>query len=540
MANFILMPQMGVSEESALLANWLVKEGDVIKEEQPLFDLETGKSSFQELSKYSGTVLKILVEAGNEVAVGAPVAVVGEAGEKFDLPGAAPAAETPAAAPAVEAPAAAPAAAACDNKDVNFILMPQMGVSEESALLSAWLVKEGDVVKMEQPIFSLETGKSSFEELSKYEGTILKILVAPGEEVAVGAPVAVIGKPGASFTVPGATAPAAAPVEAAAAAAPVAAVAAVAAAPAVSGAEVLASPRAKKLAAELGLDISKAVPTGPENRIIERDVKTLKASGTAAAAPAAAVAAAPVVEAKAAPAAAVAAPAAAYTEEKITRMRKVIADNMHKSLSDMAQLTLNRTFDATAILAMRKQMKGAEELGLDKVTINDLVLFAVAKTLPEFPDINANFIGDTMRRFAHAQLGVAIDTPRGLVVPVIRDADTLSVKAISETVKAYAAAAKDGSLGGDKMQGGSFTVTNLGNLGIESFTPIINPPQTAILGVCGTTLRPRQKADGSIEYYQAMGLSLTFDHRVVDGAPAAKFLKAVADKLEKFNLILAM
>ncbi len=541
MANFILMPQMGVSEESALLANWLVKEGDVIKEEQPLFDLETGKSSFQELSKYSGTVLKILVEAGNEVAVGAPVAVVGEAGEKFDLPGAAPAAETPAAAPAVEAPAAAPAAAACDNKDVNFILMPQMGVSEESALLSAWLVKEGDVVKMEQPIFSLETGKSSFEELSKYEGTILKILVAPGEEVAVGAPVAVIGKPGASFTVPGTAAPAAAPVEAAAAAAPVAAVAAAAAAaPAVSGAEVLASPRAKKLAAELGLDISKAVPTGPENRIIERDVKTLKASGTAAAAPAAAVAAAPVVEAKAAPAAAVAAPAAAYTEEKITRMRKVIADNMHKSLSDMAQLTLNRTFDATAILAMRKQMKGAEELGLDKVTINDLVLFAVAKTLPEFPDINANFIGDTMRRFAHAQLGVAIDTPRGLVVPVIRDADTLSVKAISETVKAYAAAAKDGSLGGDKMQGGSFTVTNLGNLGIESFTPIINPPQTAILGVCGTTLRPRQKADGSIEYYQAMGLSLTFDHRVVDGAPAAKFLKAVADKLEKFNLILAM
>ncbi len=536
MANFILMPQMGVSEESALLANWLVKEGDVIKEEQPLFDLETGKSSFQELSKYSGTVLKILVEAGNEVAVGAPVAVIGEAGEKFDVPGAAPAAEAPAAAPA-EAPAAvaaAPAAAACDNKDVNFILMPQMGVSEESALLSAWLVKEGDVVKMEQPIFSLETGKSSFEELSKYEGTILKILVAPGEEVAVGAPVAVIGKPGATFTVPGAAPAAAAPaVEApAAAAAPVAAVAA--AAPAVSGAEVLASPRAKKLAAELGLDISKAIPTGPENRIIERDVKTLKSSG-AAAAPAA-----PAAEVKAAPAPAAAAAPAAYTEEKITRMRKVIADNMHKSLSDMAQLTLNRTFDATAILAMRKQMKGAEELGLDKVTINDLVLFAVAKTLVEFPDINANFIGDTMRRFTHAQLGVAIDTPRGLVVPVIRDADTLSVKAISETVKAYAAAAKDGSLGGDKMQGGSFTVTNLGNLGIESFTPIINPPQTAILGVCGTTLRPRQKADGSIEYYQAMGLSLTFDHRVVDGAPAAKFLKAVADKLEKFNLILAM
>jgi len=422
----------------------------------------------------------------------------------------------------------------------DFILMPQMGVSEESALLSEWKVKEGDVIKLEQPIFGLETGKSSFEELAKYEGTLLKILVPAGEEVAVGAPVAVIGKPGASFTVPGAAAPAA--VESApAAAAPVAAAvpaAAPAAAPAACGAEVLASPRAKKLAAELGLDISKAVPTGPENRIIERDVKTLKAAAPAAAA----AVAAPAEEKAAAPV--VAAPAAAapaeYTEEKISRIRKVIADNMHKSLADMAQLTLNRTFDATAILEMRKQMKNAPELGLDKVTINDLVLFAVAKTLVEFPDINANFIGDKMRRFTHAQLGVAIDTPKGLLVPVLKDADTMSLKAISAQVKEYANACKEGSLASDKLTGGSFTVTNLGNLGIESFTPIINPPQTAILGVCGTTLRPRQKADGSVEFYQAMGLSLTFDHRVVDGAPAAKFLKALADKLEKFNLILAL
>ena len=534
MADFILMPQMGVSEESALLSEWKVKEGDVIKLEQPLFALETGKSAFEELAKYEGTLLKILVEAGNEVAVGAPVAVIGKPGEKFDA--AAPA-ETAAPAAAPAAPAAAPAVDPDANKDVNFILMPQMGVSEESALLSEWKVKEGDVIKLEQPLFALETGKSSFEELAKYEGTLLKILVEAGNEVAVGAPVAVIGKPGASFSVPGFAAPAETAAAAPATAAPVAAAPAAAApAPAVAGSKVVASPRAKKLAADLGLDIAMAVPSGPEGRIIERDVKALKsAAPVAAAAPAAA---APVVAA--APVAAAPAAAAEYTEEKITRMRKVIADNMHKSLADMAQLTLNRSFDATNILEMRKQMKNAADLGLDKVTINDLVLFAVAKTLVEFPDINANFIGDTMRRFTHAQLGVAIDTPRGLVVPVIRDADTLSVKAISEKVKEYAAASKDGSLGADKMQGGSFTVTNLGNLGIESFTPIINPPQTAILGVCGTTLRPRQKADGSVEFYQAMGLSLTFDHRVVDGAPAAKFLKAVADKLEKFNLILAL
>ncbi|MCI5779480.1 MAG: 2-oxo acid dehydrogenase subunit E2 [Lentisphaeria bacterium] len=535
MADFILMPQMGVSEESALLAEWKVKEGDVIKLEQPLFALETGKSSFEELAKYEGTLLKILVPAGEEVKVGAPVAVVGKPGESFAVPGAAaPAQEaTPAAAPAAApAPAAAATPAASDNADVNFILMPQMGVSEESALLSEWKVKEGDVIKLEQPLFALETGKSSFEELAKYEGTLLKILVPAGNEVAVGAPVAVVGKPGASFTIPGAAAPTPAQ-EATPAAAPAPAPAP-AATPAVSGGKVLASPRARKLASELGLDLAQAQASGPEGRIIERDVKALKAAAPAATAAPASAPATP------APATTPAATPAAYTEEKISRLRKVIADNMHKSLAEMAQLTLNRTFDATAILELRKQMKNAPELGLNKVSLNDIVLFAVAKTLVEFPDINANFIGDKMRRFTHAQLGVAVDTPKGLLVPVLKDADTMSLMAISVAVKEFAAQCKDGTLPGDKLQGGSFTVTNLGNLGIESFTPIINPPQTAILGVCGTMLRPRQKADGSVEFYQAMGLSLTFDHRVVDGAPAAKFLKAVAEKLEKFNLILAL
>ena len=427
----------------------------------------------------------------------------------------------------------------------NFILMPQMGVSDESAVLSQWLVKEGDKVELEQPLFSMETGKSSFEELAKYAGTLLKIVIPAGEEVKVGEVVAVVGEPGEQFVLPGAAAPAAAeaPAAAPAAAAPAAAPAPVAAAPAAAKSAdgfVAASPRAKHLAAELGIDYRLATPTGAEGRIVEKDVKALAAAGvTAAPAVEAAPAAAPAPEA---PAAAAPAPAAdaAYEDAPISRIRKVIAENMHASLANMAQLTLNRTFDATAILEMRKAMKNAEGFGLEKVTINDLVLFAVAKTLPEFPDINANFIGDKMRRFKHAQLGVAIDTPKGLLVPVIRDADTLSVKAISEKVKAFAGAAKEGTLTPDTMQGGSFTVTNLGNLGIESFTPIINPPQTAILGVCGTTLRPRMKADGSVEFYQAMGLSLTFDHRVVDGAPAAKFLQAVADKLEKINLLMAL
>jgi len=421
----------------------------------------------------------------------------------------------------------------------TIVQMPQMGVSDESALLAEWLVQEGEQVKVGQALFSQETGKSSFECLAEVDGTLLKQLIPAGEEVAVGTPVAVIGQPGEKFDLPaGAAAPAAAPAEAPKAeAAPAAAPAAAApaAAPAQSGDHLNASPRAKNLAADLGVDIAQAQPTGPEGRIIERDVKALAANG--AAAPAAAAA----PKAEAAAAAAAAPTAAAYEDQPITRIRKVIAENMHSSLATMAQLTLNRTFDATNIIALRKRMKASEGYGLEKVTINDFILLAVARTLPEFPDINANFLdGKTMRRFSHAQLGCAVDTPRGLMVPVMRDADKMSLREISKWVKAKAAACKDGGISPAELSGGSFTVSNLGAQGIESFTPIINPPQTAILGVCGLTLRPRETADGEVEFYQAMGLSLTFDHRVVDGAPAAKFLKVLAERLENIEFLMAM
>ena len=422
----------------------------------------------------------------------------------------------------------------------TIVQMPQMGVSDESALLAEWLVQEGEAVKVGQALFSQETGKSSFECLAEVDGTLLKQLVPAGEEVAVGTPVAVIGQPGEKFDLPAGAAAPAAEAPKAEAAAPKAAEApapaatpAPTAAPAAAGEHLNASPRAKNLAADLGVDVSQATPTGPEGRIIERDVKALAANGAAAAPKAAAEA-----PKAAAPAAA---PAAAYEDQPITRIRKVIAENMHSSLATMAQLTLNRTFDATAIIELRKRMKASEGYGLEKVTINDFILLAVARTLPEFPDINANFLdGKTMRRFAHAQLGCAVDTPRGLFVPVMPDADKMSLRAISQWVKAKAAACKEGTITPAELSGGSFTVSNLGAQGVESFTPIINPPQTAILGVCGLTLRPRETADGEVEFYQAMGLSLTFDHRVVDGAPAAKFLKVLAERLENIEFLMAM
>ena len=244
--------------------------------------------------------------------------------------------------------------------------------------------------------------------------------------------------------------------------------------------------------------------------------------------------------AAAAPApAAAAAPAAAYEDKPLPKIRKVIAANMHKSLSEMAQLTLNRTFDATAIMEYRKLAKASKGMGVENLTINDFILFAVARTLPEFPDLNAHFLGDKMRYFNGVQLGVAVDTPRGLMVPVLRNAEKMSLLEISAAVKEKAAACKAGNISPDELSGGSFTVSNLGSTGVESFTPVINPPQTGILGVDTFTLRPKE-VNGEIKFYKAMGLSLTFDHRALDGSPAAQFLKVLSERLENFSLLLAL
>ncbi len=442
------------------------------------------------------------------------------------------------------------------------MLMPQMGVSEESALLAAWLVSEGDAIQKEQALFSLETGKSSFEELSKHEGVLLKILVPAGEEVAVGAPVAVIGQPGEKWEGSASEVSSTSATssrgedekgknaEEQAAEEKTGGVSAASAlsvgtsdGTAIAG-HVGVSPRARNLASELGLDPAKASASGPEGRVIERDILKLAAASAAvqeksSEVETSSVAAASSVSENGGVCAVSEAKTVAYEDKPISRIRKVIAENMHRSLSTMAQLTLNASFDATRILSMRAEMKASEGYGLEKVTLNDFVLYAVARTLPEFPDLNANFTGETMRYFTHAQLGVAVDTPRGLMVPVLRDADRLSLRELSEQVKLKAKQCRDGAVDPAEFAGGSFTVSNLGAFGVESFTPVINPPQTAILGVCSICQTPRAGADGKVEFYPAMGLSLTFDHRAVDGAPAARFLKTLSERLEHFHLLLA-
>jgi pyruvate dehydrogenase E2 component (dihydrolipoamide acetyltransferase) len=212
---------------------------------------------------------------------------------------------------------------------------------------------------------------------------------------------------------------------------------------------------------------------------------------------------------------------------------------MHASLSEMAQLTLNSSFDASAILNFRKGLKDkAQVLGLENITLNDIILYAAARTLKNHKDLNAHYLGDTMRYFSSVNLGVAVDTERGLVVPTIFGADKLSLNELSKLAKRTISEAQSGAVDPDKLKGGTFTVTNLGSLGIESFTPVINPPQTAILGVNNITRRVKNVGGADI-FYDCMSLSLTFDHRALDGAPAARFLKDLCTGLENFDLFLA-
>ena len=518
MAKGVLMPKAGITVESCIIGEWLKQVGDDVKVGDILFTYETDKAAFECESTAEGKLLEIFYEAGDEVPCLLNVCAIGAPGEDCSALKGAGGAEAPAetaAAPA--AAAAAPAAVA--NTKAKAVIMPKAGITVESCIIGEWLKQVGDDVKVGDILFTYETDKASFECESTAEGKLLAIFFEDGEEVPCLENVCAVGpegeptdclKPGAAPVATAEEAPAAE------AAAPVAAEVA---AP-VAGAPV--SPRAAKLAKANGVDASLATGTGPNGRITEKDVQALIASGVKSAPVAAAT-----VENE-------------YEDVKFSGIRRAISKSMTTSLHTMAQLTHNTSFDATNILAYRKQLKamGGEYAG---ITLGDIVLYAVSRTLLNHPDLNANMLDDnSIRLFKHVNLGVAVDTPRGLMVPTIFAADTMSLLEISKAVKELAAQCRDGAISPDKLSGGSFTVSNLGNMGVESFTPVINPPQTGILGVCGTIDRVRKAADGSIQIYPAMGLSLTYDHRAVDGTPAAKFQKELGSNLENFTALLAL
>ena len=451
------------------------------------------------------------------------------------------------------------------------VIMPKLGNTVESTIIVEWKKQVGDDVAEGDILCDVETDKAVMEVPSTVAGTLLALLADAGDEVPVMNEIAVIGAAGedvSGWTSPGEDQEQLienseqlivneTPAELAPRPSPLAPSSAI-------------SPRARHLAAGKGVDVAEIGGTGPGGRIIERDVQaalaaqpkltpvakamvdsgdfTAPAQGTGpggrvtkgdliSAAPTAPGA---VAAAESAPRPSQSAPDE-VTVIPVKGVRKVIAQRMLASLQTTAQLTLNATADARAMQALRARFKaGDEALGLRSVTLNDLVLLATARALRAHPALNALFEEDSIKQYRAVHLGVAVDTPRGLLVPVVRNADSLSLKQLADEAKRLAVAAQEGKATMDDLNGGTFTVTNLGAFGVESFTPVLNPPQVAILGVGNINLKPVPGADGDVEFVPHIGLSLTINHQVVDGAPAARFLQTLARYLADIDLLLAL
>jgi pyruvate dehydrogenase E2 component (dihydrolipoamide acetyltransferase) len=472
------------------------------------------------------------------------------------------------------------------------VVMPQLGNTVESCLITTWLVKVGDAVDAATLLCEIETDKSAMEVPAGVAGTVLALLAEEGDEVPVKQPIVVVGDPGENVEeylagaglppvttgeagevnesapeplVPTATVPEERPEPAEDASRRAAGVSA--------GSPAGISPRARGLAASQGIEASLLAGTGPEGRVIERDVQAAVAAGPGLTAGARAAAegfvpgavgsgiggrvtradlasgsGATVAELEEAPVGAASLGSGivrefpgAVTETPLKGIRKVIAERMMNSLATSAQLTYTATAPATGMLAMRKRLKGSSDPELAAITLGDLVGYAAVKTLAKHAAVNAHLSDPSagsgqapvLTTFASVHLGMAVDTPRGLLVPTLRFAETLTLREFSKLSKQLAMDAIGGSISPDLLGGATFTVSNLGAFGIESFTPLLNVPQVAILGVDAIFPRAVINPDGSVGAEQRIGFSLTADHRVIDGADAARYLKdlcaAVAD-----------
>lgn len=433
------------------------------------------------------------------------------------------------------------------------IIMPKLGNTVESSIIISWNVKPGDHIDKDSVLCEIETDKATMEVPAGVEGTVLALLHKEGDDVPVLEPIAVIGEPGEDWQKGSEAGQASAAEET-----PATQASATSVFSSAGGAEKHASPRARQAMARLNVGIdSIARGSGPEGRILERDV--IAASTEAKATPSASETAAPKAEAPEVKApkvkapevetsAAGAAPLASdlealgpFTDTPIKSIRKIIAERMMQSLQSSAQVTFNTSAPAERLLALRTRLKNSDPaLGLSSVTVGDLVGFAAIRVLAKYPRINAHVLDSTIRSYAHVHLGLAVDTPRGLMVPVVRHADTLSLRRFSEESKRLTKGCLEGTITPDELSGATFTVTNLGSFGIESFTPILNSPETGILGVDSIVPRPTSEsvmAHAAVPSFEMrIGFSLTVDHRVVDGADAARFLKDLSDFIANIDI----
>ena len=546
----VTMPALGESVSEGTVTRWLKAEGDHVNVDEPLLEVSTDKVDTEIPSPVSGTLQKIVVQVDQTVPVGAELAIIADsAGASTPAPAVAPVASAPA--PVIETPAPvaatpapqAPAAPAATGAG-TVITMPALGESVSEGTVTRWLKNVGDSVAVDEALLEVSTDKVDTEIPSPVAGTLLAIDVAVDTTVAVGARLGLIGTAGGAVPAPATPPPApviaapvtpppapvvAAPVVAAPVTPPPAPV--IAAAPVSQPADAYVTPLVRKLASELGVNLAQVKGTGIGGRIRREDVEALARP----AAPAAVTSVASTPSAAKPPVVAVS--PLRGTTVTMSRLRKVIAARMVESLQVSAQLTTVVEVDVTKIARLRDRAKASFE-SREGVKLSFLPFFAVAvcEALKQHPVLNSSVEGDQITYHGAEHLGVAVDTERGLLVPVIANAGDLNMGGIARKIADLAARTRDNKVTPDELGGGTFTLTNTGSRGALFDTPIINQPQVAILGLGAVVKRPMvvRGEDGgeTIAIRSMVYLGLSYDHRVVDGADAARFLVTLKERLE--------
>lgn len=568
MSESVNLPALGESVTEGTVTRWLKQVGDRVEVDEPLLEVSTDKVDTEIPSPVAGVIEEILVAEDETAEVGAPLVRIGDGSAPAEAPAeAAPAQDAPAeaapaeAAPAQEAPAeAAPAqeAPAAGGGESHEVTLPALGESVTEGTVTRWLKAVGDSVEVDEPLLEVSTDKVDTEIPSPVAGTLQEIRVNEDETAEVGSVLAVIGSGAPAAAAPQAApaapqqeapqqeapkqeapkqeapAPAAAPApapQAAPAPAPAAQEA-----PSAGGAESgYVTPLVRKLANQHGVDISSLSGTGVGGRIRKQDVL---AAAEAKATPAAAPAAAPAASAPAASGAA--ASSLRGTTQKAPRIRQVIARRMRESLEISTQLTQVHEVDMTKVAKLRARAKNSfQAQNGTKLTFLPFIAKAVAEALKQHPKLNAAYDEEKQEITYHnaEHLAIAVDTDKGLLVPVIADAGNLNLAGLAGKIADVASRTRDGKIGPDELSGGTFSITNIGSVGALFDTPIINQPQVGILGTGAIVKRPvvvsDENGDDSIAIRSMMYLSLTYDHRLVDGADAGRFLQTLKARLEE-------
>jgi pyruvate dehydrogenase E2 component (dihydrolipoamide acetyltransferase) len=542
MAEVILMPRLSDTMTEGVIAAWHKNVGDAVKKGDLLAEIETDKATMELESYQEGVLLHIGTTKGGKLQVNDLLAIIGKAGEDVasliasvgaGSPAAAPVTESaPAAAAAPSAPAASAALDVAAMEEV--VLMPRLSDTMTEGVIAGWQKNVGDTVKKGEVLADIETDKATMELESYKDGILLYQGAKAGEKILVNDLLCVIGAAGTNVDAivaavksgAGATAPAAASNAAPAApSTPAPVVAPVASAPAVQAVvnegRIFASPLAKKMAEERGIDLRYVKGTGDNGRITKFDIDGyVPAAASAASAPQA-------VTAASAPQ--VAAGVVSFEDQPVSQMRKTIARRLSESLFTAPHFYITMSIDMDAAVAARAKIN---EVAPVKISFNDMVVKATALSLKQHPKINSSWLGDSIRTNHHINIGIAVAVDEGLLVPVVRFADTKTLSEIGVAVKGFAQKAKDKKLQPSDWEGSTFTISNLGMFGVDEFTAIINPPDACILAVGGIAQVPVVK-NGQVVPGNVMKVTLSCDHRVVDGAAGAAFLQTLKSLLEE-------